>query len=238
VTDADVDFWTRFAESFTALLANGLSCDVVRGWRSRRSCLPYLGLHASFRRQTLTTRSRCLNARSPGWRCVLAFPSLAIGADGKAIPLAVLFGVAAGVTGVGLFVAARFRREGAVLGVAAPCFVAAPCGVTEVARALSPFGETRLENLSFTASVLGRHPRNSRGSDFSSSSGDDRTTVATRVAVDGGAPDAARAAGISPRRASATFAAALGTAVHPLHAVPRSPAHLGTHAPARRIRPP
>lgn len=206
MTDADVDFWTRFAEAHR-LLAN----DFLPTWCGvalAALVLPYLGLHASFRRQTLTTIAlpQCAFA---GMAMVLAFPSLAIGADGEPIPLAVLFGVAAG-TGVGLFVAARFRREGAVLGVAA-CFVAAHA-VTEVARALSPFGETRLEPL-LHGEVLGLHPsklawlgllvvpatigRRSR-----------RAWLSTAVS-----PDAARAAGISPRRASATFAAALGTAV-------------------------
>lgn len=168
--------------------------------------LPQLGLHASFRRQTLTTIAlpQCAFA---GMAIALTLPIA--DAHGEPHPTALLIGVVVG-TVAGLLVTSRFRRESATLGVAA-CFIAS-LAVTEVARALSPFGETRLEPL-LHGEVLGLTAAKLPVLAFLLIPAvmtfvERRAWLATAAY-----PDSARAAGLSIERAALGFAGALGFAV-------------------------
>ncbi len=195
LTDAHVLLWQEFRPAWGATLLAAL-------------VLPRLGLHASFRRHILTTIALPQTAFA-GMALVLALPLLSAEADGEPSTALVFLGAALG-TLLGLVIAAQFRTEVVTRGVAA--MIVASLAITEIARSLSPFGETRLEPL-LHGEVLGLSAERLGLLSTILLPGLFALVAKRRWLFTASCPDAARAAGVSTRSAAFEFAGALGFAV-------------------------
>lgn len=195
ILDAHSLMWQEFRPAWAATLIAAL-------------VLPSVGLHASFRRHILTTIA-LPQATLAGMALVLAWPAVCVGSEGEPAALPVLLGALAG-TALGLLLAARFRSDSVTRGVAT--MMIAALALTDIARGLSPFGETRLEPL-LHGEVLGLSTAKLALVAFLLVPGLYTMSAGRRWVLTAAWPDAARAAGVSTRLASIEFSAVLGLVV-------------------------
>lgn len=188
--------WTEFRPAWLAALAAGCS-------------LPILGSHAQFRGQSAAVIA-IPQTSFAGMAIALAWPALSLDQNGEPIISIVLAGALLGA-GAGIALGARLRRgHSGVTSMLALWIIAT--AVTEIARAVSPVGGTRLEPLlhgevlgltpskatmvmgllALAAIVVGRHHR----------------LIATAAF-----PDTSQAQGASPQRDAVFWSLVMGIAI-------------------------
>lgn len=195
IAAAQVLLWQEFLPAWCAALVAAV-------------CLPVIGVHVAFRGQSMTALA-IPQVSFAGMALVLVIPALGLDEHGEPSAPVLLVAAILGAL-LGSLAAARGRGERASIRVGGVFVLAV--ALTEVARALSPVGETRLEPL-LHGEILGLNATKALLASLLMIPAC-LTLLAHRSLTFAAAfPEAAAAAGISPTRESRRMALLLGAAV-------------------------